>query len=224
MKIASSRILAGAAALVVAACAESSSPGQPSGGPLGVTVAPSTLSCHPHPNAPCSVSVEAVVTNASGPVSYVWSGCGSGTARNTTCTVERPDQQLSVAVEVTDGRGQTARATGTPTGTNLPPTVTITDFVLWESWNAAAGGGSFEVAAGVGDPEHPSNSGCGGVPSTRTVVATGICDKGYVRCFGDLEVGALKTAAAGMCVLTFSGADEWGLTGTTTKTFTLPHK
>jgi hypothetical protein len=138
--------------------------------------------------------------------------------------VERPDQQLTVTVDVTDIRGQTARATGTPTGTNLPPRVTITDLVLWESWNPSSGGGSFEVGAFLSDPERPSSSGGCGELAHLTVAAAGICEKGYARCFTTLDVGAIKTAPSGMCVLTVTARDEWGLTGTATKTFSLPHK
>ena len=225
MKIVLSRALAIVSALVVAACAESSSPAQPSG-PLSVTLAPSQLSCHPHPNTPCSVYVEAVVTNTGGgSVSYAWSGCGSGASRSTTCTIDRPDQPLAVAVTVTDDRGQTAQATGTATGTNLPPTVTITDQVMWESWYPSSGGGSFEVFSTFNDPDHSGHQGCYGGGRPPVITAAGICERGYSKCSaGNLDVGALKNAASGACVLTYTAADEWGLTSTTTKAFSLPHK
>jgi hypothetical protein len=217
------RLVAAAAALVVAACSNAS-PAQPSPGTLLVTLAPSALACSPSASAPCTVYVEAVVQNASGEVSYAWSGCGSGTTRSTTCSVEQPGQQLTVAVDVTDGAGRTVRASGTATGNaNLPPNVTITDSVLWESWNATAGGGSFEVVARINDPESGPGD-CGLGPDRRTVTASGICASGYSRCIGALDIGALKTAASGMCVLTLTAWDQWGAIATTTKTFTLPHK
>jgi hypothetical protein len=51
------------------------------------------------------------------------------------------------------------------------------------------------------------------------------CTNGYSRCqLGTLDVGAIKTAPSGMCTLTFTALDEWGLSSTVTKSFTLPHK
>jgi hypothetical protein len=208
-----------AATLAVAACAGASSPGQPSAAAFGVTLAPSSLSCHPHPNVPCAAYVEAVVTNPSGrALSYAWSGCGSGTAYNTTCRIDRPDQETVVTVDVTDAIGLTARASATVTGQNLAPELTILDFVLWESQV------SFEVSGIISDPEHPSGSHCGTV-SLRAVSASGICENGYYRCIvGNLDVGANKTAPSGACDLTLSAADEWGLSASTTKSFSLPRK
>ena len=227
MKSVLRRALASATALVGAACAESSMPGQPSGGgsgsaSLSVAITSSQLSCHPKPATPCTVSVEAVA-NSSRPLSYGWSGCASGAARTATCVVLRPGD-VAVSVRVTDDRGEFGDATAMATGTNQPPTVVITDAVMWESWYPESGGGSFEVSGRILDPEQPTTSDCGpnggrGV----TVTASGICTTGYHRCFvGTLDLGAIKTASSGMCTLTFTAPDEWGLSSTVTKSFTLP--
>jgi len=189
MKIVLSRGLAVASALVVAACAESSSPGQPSGpGSLSVAITPSPATCYPRPSTPCVVNVEAVVSNSAGrPLVYAWSGCASGAGKTASCLIQSPGN-LAVSVRVTDIRGQSSDATGTATGTNLPPTATITDNVLFESWNPATGGGSFEVDGFGRDPEVVAGSACG--PSTRTVSGAGICTNGYSRC----SIGALDIA------------------------------
>lgn len=219
------RALALSIALLGAACADSSTPGQPSGGgsgsgSLSVAIVSAQLGCYPKPNAPCLVTVEAVVANSSRPLRYSWSGCAAGTEKTASCVVLRPGD-VAVSVRVTDDRGEYGDASAAATGTNQPPVATITDSVLWESWYPATGGGSFEVDGYGRDPEDVGGSFCG--PPTRTVTAAGICTNGYARCLlGALDIGAIKTAPSGQCELTFTVFDEWGLPGSITKTFTLP--
>ena len=225
MKTSPRRVLAAVASLVLAACAKSSMPGEPSGGgAFMVAITPSAPGCYPRPNKPCTVTLDAVVTNARNPdeVTYAWSGCGSSTARSITCTIDRPGP-VSVEVRATE-RGQTVTATATPTGTNVPPTVEIWDSILWESWIAARGTGSFEVFGTITDLELPTSNPCGRGPDNRTVTASGICTTGYARCdfLSVLAVGALKTAPSGDCTLTLTATDEWGAPSTVTKTFKLP--
>lgn len=223
------RVLASSIALVGAACADSSTPGQPSGGgsgsgSLSVAIVSPQLGCYPRPDNPCLVTVEAVVANSSRPLRYSWSGCAAGTEKIASCVVLRPGD-VAVSVRVTDDRGEVGEATTMATGTNQPPVATITDFVLWESWYPASGGGSFEVSARIADPERPTTSDCGpnGGSSTTAVTASGICTTAYARCFaGTLDVGAIKTAPSGECTFAMTAKDEWGATTTTTKTFTLP--
>ncbi len=212
------RMSAGAAvsALVIAACGAPAGPTPkppplPPAAPLSVRLAPSVLSCYPRPSRPCVVGVQAVVSSpANLPLSYVWSGCGSGTSSTSSCTFDRPGES-EVVVEVTDALGQVARAAAMARAVNQPPLVTISSFAVFES------AGSIEVAAYATDEVNSCSW------DTHVVTAGGICERGYFRCFvGNLEVGARKSAPAGQCELTLTVTDEWGLSGTSTRTFTLP--
>jgi hypothetical protein len=212
------------AGVMTTGCVESPNPTQPDLPPLTVTLAASQTSCYPRPSQACSIDFAAVVpASEARSLRYTWSGCGSGTARTSTCSIDRPGD-VTIAVEVTDQAGQTTRATGTARGANLPPSVEIGDFVLWESWDDTRRAGSFEVSGRISDPEVPTGD-CGPGPDMRAVTASGICSSGYARCtVGNLEVGALKIAAAGECSLTLTGIDEWGVPATVTKTFQLPRR
>lgn len=205
-------------------CAQSPTPTQPGLPPLTVSFAASQTSCYPRPSQACSIAFTAVVpASEARSLRYIWSGCASGTAATAHCSVERPGE-VTVTVEVTDQAGQTARATSTARGANLPPSVEIGDFVLWESWDNTRGTGSFEVAGRISDPEVPTGD-CGSGPDMRVVTASGICSSGYARCtVGNLELGALKTAPTGECSLTLTGIDEWGTPATVTRTFQLPRR
>jgi hypothetical protein len=197
------------AVLVGAACENSAAPSSGVSGSFTVTLTPS--SCHPRPSQPCAL--RATVTSPNGLSSFqqaqfVWSGCASGSGPEVTCVVDRPGP-VTASVEVTDDRGRTIRGSGTGEGTNLPPVPTILGIVFESA-------GSLEAFARHNDPEDPA--GCGSIQ--RVVTASNDCKSGYGICTaGNLDIGGIKTASAGTCTLTYTAVDEWGATGTVTKSF-----
>jgi hypothetical protein len=75
--------------------------------------------CHPR----CSLTVEAVAEDPDGDdLSYVWSGCASGTGERESCSIPQPGD-YTAAVTVSDGRGGVASASVDLRGTNRPPIV-----------------------------------------------------------------------------------------------------
>jgi hypothetical protein len=75
--------------------------------------------CHPR----CSLTVEAQAEDPDGDeISYVWSGCASGTGQRESCDIPQPGD-YTAAVTVSDGRGGVASAIVDLRGTNRPPVV-----------------------------------------------------------------------------------------------------
>jgi hypothetical protein len=75
--------------------------------------------CHPR----CELTVEALAEDPDGDeLSYVWSGCASGTRERESCTIPQPGD-YTAAVTVSDGRGGVASASVDLRGTNRPPIV-----------------------------------------------------------------------------------------------------
>jgi hypothetical protein len=75
--------------------------------------------CHP----PCRITFTAEASDPEGEeLSYVWSGCTSGTERSAPCFIEHPGP-AGVAVTVTDQQGGVTTVTATVEGTNAAPTI-----------------------------------------------------------------------------------------------------
>lgn len=75
--------------------------------------------CHPN----CTTTVSATATDKDGdPLTYVWSGCASGSASSTTCNVTQVGANAAV-VEVSDGWAS-SQASATSTGINTAPSCT----------------------------------------------------------------------------------------------------
>jgi hypothetical protein len=75
--------------------------------------------CHPR----CALTVEAQAEDPDGDeLSFVWSGCASGTGERESCTIPQPGD-YTAAVTVSDGRGGVASASVDLRGTNRPPVI-----------------------------------------------------------------------------------------------------
>lgn len=82
--------------------------------------------CHPR----CTLTVEAQAEDPDGDeLSYVWSGCASGTGARETCTIPQPGD-YTASVTVSDGRGGVASAVVDLRGTNRPPSIQGTQQVF----------------------------------------------------------------------------------------------
>jgi hypothetical protein len=82
-------------------------------------------SCHPTPSSPCEVTLIASASDPDGdPLSYIWSGCASGTSATASCTVSSLSE-VEAVVHVSDGRGGEANASHMASGVNAPPTCSI---------------------------------------------------------------------------------------------------
>jgi len=75
--------------------------------------------CHPR----CSKNFSADASDADGDsLSYVWTGCASGTGRSASCQVDGVGT-FTATVVVSDGKGGVTTASGFAEGTNAPPVV-----------------------------------------------------------------------------------------------------
>lgn len=84
-----------------------------------VTIA-GEMRCHPK----CTVTLQAVAADPEGdPLTYVWSGCATGTTSSTICVVNVVGQVLATVL-VQDGRGGATLKTAVVEGTNAAPVVT----------------------------------------------------------------------------------------------------
>ncbi len=93
--------------------------------PVVSSVTAAQPTCYPRPGTPCTISVTVSASDPDGdPLSYVWSGCGSGTGATGSCAVTDLSQQTAT-VTVSDGRGGSVTGSVNVTGVNQPPTVTI---------------------------------------------------------------------------------------------------
>ena len=96
--------------------------------PTVSVVFPGAATCTPSAGAPCSVEVFAQASDPDGDVlQYVWSGCASGTAARTTCSISAIGP-AAASVAVSDGHGHTVTASGAAEGVavpNAPPHVTV---------------------------------------------------------------------------------------------------
>lgn len=97
--------------------------------------------CHPR----CSLTVEAVAEDPDGDeLSYVWSGCASGTDERESCSIPQPGD-YTASVTVSDGRGGVASAFVDLRGVNRPPVVQGTAQVF--------GAGTWRILVENEDPD-----------------------------------------------------------------------
>jgi hypothetical protein len=85
-----------------------------------VEITSGSTGCHPN----CTIGLDAVVSDPDNdPISYVWSGCASGTGSHAQCSVSARGP-VGATVFVHDGRGGYGVASITVNGINSPPSVT----------------------------------------------------------------------------------------------------
>jgi hypothetical protein len=169
--------------------------------------------CTPQPGKPCTLDVLAQASDLDGdPLKYDWSGCAGGTAARATCVVERPGP-VTASVAVTDDHAHTASSgvSGTGAGTNHPPGVQIGGI-----WVSPTGRG-FELLGYVDDPDE---SLCGREYCV-SATASGACGSAHLECtcLAGLDAFVSRTAASGVCTVTFTVKDSWGQVGTPSFSF-----
>jgi hypothetical protein len=167
--------------------------------------------CHPRRVAgevqPCTVEVVAVAADPDGdPLAYTWKGCTAGAARTAGCRVNAP-ALFTAAVEVSDGRGGTARGSVEVEGRNRPPSATLSP-----AHPPFRAGPVVEIYGGILDPD--DGHVCGRQWCVRAE-ASGACGPAAFldcTCLGDLYA-EVRPLAAGTCTVTVTLADDWGLEG-----------
>lgn len=210
-------VLAACSALIVAACGASChSPTTPANAAPTVTVAfQGPSACTPLPGKPCTLTVKVDASDADGDsLSFAWSGCAAGASRQATCTVDRPGPVVA-AVDVSDGHGHTVRGTASGGGTNQPPGVQILSVTPIDNVGA-------ELFFSVIDPDEGFLC---GKECCEPAAVSGACRPTVAlncSCLSGLTAEVWWTASSGMCTVTFSVKDSWGLIGTTAVTLTYP--
>lgn len=186
------------------------SPSPEANRPPTVTVTTSG-GCHPLPDRPCTVSVNATASDPDGDrLAYGWDGCAEGNAPLALCTVTRPGQ-FTATVLVADGQDHFTRATAIVEGINHAPVVVLAG----RPPNPAP---SNTLYSFVGQqPYDPDDDVSPNQLCTRaTVTATGPCRAGLAMCGGvgdafDWDVRTLQ--GPGTCVVEARVVDNWGAVG-----------
>jgi len=176
--------------------------------------------CAPLPGKPCTIPVNVNATDPDGDLlSYVWSGCATGTSRQATCTVDRPGP-VAATVDVSDGHGHTVRGTATGEGTNQPPHVDANCYP--HPYGPYGEFGYEECWFTVDDPDEGWLCGW---DRCESATASGACRPAVAldcSCRAGLTAEVWWTASTGTCTVTFNVKDSWGLIGTTAVSFTYP--
>jgi hypothetical protein len=173
-------------------------------------------SCHPRRTFqgavdPCERQFTANAHDPDGDhLTYAWSGCASGTGTTATCSVDAI-RTFTARVTVRDGRGESANASATATGVNLPPNVRVggpTSPALSNTFYPMAGNQP-------DDPEEDAdpNQLC----DHASVTAHGPCRAVLADCggVGDVfDVDITTLAGPGTCTLEARVSDPWGAVGT----------
>ena len=182
-----------------------------------VTVAfQGSSACVPLPGKPCTLTVKADASDPDqDPLSFVWSGCATGTSNQATCTIDQLGP-VAATVDVSDGHGHTVRGSASGNGgTNQPPGVQI-------GYITPIGDVTVELLGNIVDPDEGFLC---GTQYCESATAAGACKPNvFLRCscLAGLEADAYRTASSGTCTVTFNVKDSWGLVGTTSVTFTYP--
>jgi hypothetical protein len=176
----------------------------------------------------CSVSLRAEASDPDGDaLHYRWSGCAGGTDADATCSIDRLGV-LTATVEVTDGRGASAKASKNVEGTNRAPTPGSFFCFYRPSQNP----GAPDCGHAGCEPPIPTNGigfcidgsfsgrdvegdgmGCGPISATGPCTVLGIYECGGVADAFSFE---FRTGdQAGECVLGITVSDDWGATGST---------
>ena len=163
--------------------------------------------CHPRRVGdrvePCTVDVRAVASDPDGdPLSYSWKGCTTGSGRTSSCTIDSPGT-FTAAVDVSDGRGGTARDSLSVSGINRPPSA-----ILNPHQPPFRVGQHVEIYGVVQDPD--DGLVCGRQWCVRAE-ATGACGPSAFLdcpCLGDLYA-EVRAHSVGTCTVTVTLKDDW---------------
>ena len=168
--------------------------------------------CTPQLAGPCTLNVLAQASDPDGDaLHYVWSGCATSTSARAVCTVERPGPVVA-SVEVGDDHGHTVRGEASGAGVNHPPGLQLGYITPFPS-------GSIELLGNVIDPDEGFLC---GRQYCDSVAATGACrplSELDCTCLAGLATDVFRTAASGMCTVTFTLKDSWGQVSTPSVTF-----
>jgi hypothetical protein len=179
--------------------------------PTVTVVFEGSSTCTPQLGKPCTLDVLAQASDPEGdPLRYAWSGCATGTSPRATCTVDRPGL-AEASVEVSDDHGHAVNSAISGEGTNHPSGVQI-------GYNTVFPSGSIELLGNVSDPDEGYLC---GRQYCVSATASGACGSPSLECtcLAGLEAHVTRTAATGICTVTFSLKDSWGQLGTPAMTF-----
>ena len=177
--------------------------------PIVSLAATGATHCHPHKLASCPLGVRAEASDPDGdPLTHTWSGCAQGQGAEAVCSVTAPGFHAAV-LEVTDGCGGSAAASLQFEGTNQPP-------VLQGFYSDPA-----PQPWGFAVADDPEDGFCLGV-SLKDCHVEGACRLRGCRklCLSDSIEFAIDTdPGPGMCTLSMTVEDEWGLSDHGSTTF-----
>lgn len=147
--------------------------------------------CHPV----CTLAVDAIAEDPDGdPVSYLWSGCASGTERTGRCTFIAPGH-FTAAVTVQDNRGGSTYLTVGLDGINAAPVVT---------------GG--QILRGVNQALFPVSA---QDPDGDPLTCGWLGDCSCTGRLQDFNLQCLLPGAAASCFMRFACTDPFGAVGET---------
>jgi hypothetical protein len=139
---------------------------------------------------------------------YEWSGCASGSDRRAECQVSSPGKFQAV-VQVTDGRGGSARAQGHAEGTNQPPVARFGPYAP----SSLAPGQEGQFLGWIEDEDVSC-----GREWCRAARVSGAC-VGQPRlectCLAGLELDVRAGQSPGNCHIEVELIDPWGRVGLT---------
>jgi hypothetical protein len=190
--------------------------------PYNKNCLPYTLSsCIPMPTKACYIGVQ---VQASDPdedtLTYVWSGCATGTYIDAICTVSAPGDNVA-SVIVSDSHGHSVSANIASLGVNTAPHLELS-----APFPLPGNTPTMEMSGRIADTEEQLCGGApfggGACPLLVSGTISGACKPIYAfncSCFDGTFLDVYRTASSGECTATFTVQDSWGLQGTTSKTF-----
>jgi hypothetical protein len=160
-----------------------------------------------------AVEMRAVAADPDGdPLTYSWKGCTSGQEPMSSCVIDAPGT-VEAAVEVSDGRGGSAKAALPVHGINRPPYA-----VFLPLQPPLRAGQAVAIYGNVKDPD--DGFVCGRQWCVRAE-ASGACGPSAFlecTCLAGLEA-EVRATGPGTCAVTFTLKDDWGLEGQTVLRF-----